>query len=443
MSFIINPYQFGPPVVPPAFITYIGDTLWANNNSSLTNVPIGTPDDNRLIFAILAEISTGGRTDGLLIDGIEARLVTDLIAAAVHPCIFVARVPEGATATIQRKRGNNINNPAPTNVDSRIAIYTANAADYPLVSQFDLDEGDNTDPINLSVTPPSLGNVITIGMVQNGNDGTLTGVDSVDYDGDVNSNEWTLIGNSTEIEGVQSISHSLFGPGDGDSPGAVAAAFALEGPAAFVKDNRLKSIGFSRGGNGVTSLSEFSLPPEDPDRTIFAVFSGATGTGTLSSVTIGGVSASLVVRSDNTVAQSSIWVAKVPTGKTANVVVDLSNNGKLCEMFSAYTSDSAATIVANAVTDTDTSIVSPHNISLSVTPTGTAELLAVCATNNVTSISVTGVETEVSNGEFNEPSSGEFASVGFSSGVSGQQDVDFTVTSGVQSTGCAAALVMS
>jgi hypothetical protein len=90
------------------------------------------------------------------------------------------------------------------------------------------------------------------------------------------------------------------------------------------------------------TLSGLSFGDPDGNRRVIAAFSWTdSSTGTISSVTIGGVSATRVVRQDPGAVfrNDEIWIASVPTGATGDIVIvrDLSSVGTnvRCAVFRA------------------------------------------------------------------------------------------------------------
>lgn len=374
------------------------------------------------MFVVLAEVTSV--TTELTINDIECRRIVGQTQAAVTSAIFVARVPEGTTATI-------IKGPASTN--SEIGIYTANSSEYPFLLDVDTDTDFNTQPLNLSVNAQPFGKVLTIGGVQNGSSSTLTGVDTVDFDGDINTNEFFAFGNTSETSGIQNISYSGFG---NNNASAVAATFVLQGAAAYQKEGNLSYAGFKTTSG--TVASSFALPPEDPDRVVFITIAEIDGSSpNITSVTIGGFAATQIISDGTTNCFASIWAAKVPTGGEVDVVISAGNIVARIDMYTGYTTDSIATIISNSFTDSG---ADSSAINLSVNPGAVSDVIAVCTSVNSSSVAVSGIDTEVFNGDINTT---EFTSAGYSKGAAGLQNIDYTITGSVDTAAVAMAVIMN
>lgn len=109
---------------------------------------------------------------------------------------------------------------------------------------------------------------------------------------------------------------------------------------------------------------------------VVAICAGTSGQ--VSSVTIGGVSASHVVSVTGSEARTEFWVANVPTGATGTISVSLSASSGRCGIgvWAIYGAGSAAH-------DTATSTASPGSVSLDV-PAGGVAIAACTAQNPVT-----------------------------------------------------------
>lgn len=88
---------------------------------------------------------------------------------------------------------------------------------------------------------------------------------------------------------------------------------------------------------------------------------------TISSVTIGGVSATLVVQTTGTFERTAFWIAAVPTGTTATVVVNCAASIR-CSigLWALYDLNSAT------ATDTDSSASSTGTVNLDISAGGVA-----------------------------------------------------------------------
>lgn len=107
-----------------------------------------------------------------------------------------------------------------------------------------------------------------------------------------------------------------------------------------------------------------------------AIVVGVAGAGTtsrtVSSVTIGGVTATQIVFAEDLgnslYAPAGLFIARVPTGTTANVVVTWSGGQSRCGVgvWAVYNLDSVA------ATATNSSLVSPSSLDLTIKPGGAA-----------------------------------------------------------------------
>jgi len=426
MSSIINPFRFG---FPPEYITF--QTTANLTTDTLSSLSIGAADDFRLVFAVFMTVDSGDNDiGGVNIGGYEAWQLANQVAPSgvMYASIWVARVPNGITADIILD-----NTPAQ---NTQVAVYTAIAAEFPyeLTKNVVTDTAAGGTTLNLSVTPPSKGNILTVGGVQNGTDATLTGVDSVDFDGDIQTSEWSLIGSSTEAEGVQNITMSDFGA---SNTAAVAAAFALSNKAEINKGNFLHYVGFAEGLNTDT-VGSFPICSAAPDRVVVITLVDIDSTGSTTSLTIGGVAATQIVKTGTANCYTSVWVAKVPTGNDVDVVFNQESVAARVDMYVGCSTDSAATIAANATVDTDQDNATN---SLSISPTGTFDVVSCGTQTNGTSNTVTGLDDIVlENVDIN---SNEWTSVGFSFQTTGTQNVTYTNVGSTDTAAVVAAIVLN
>lgn len=133
-------------------------------------------------------------------------------------------------------------------------------------------------------------------------------------------------------------------------------------------------IGFGAGGAGVATITGTAHAVSASDLTEYTFAGQAIGTAagnrkvvvcvgagasnrTISTLTVGGVSASLVKRQQSTNNTAEIWQAAVPTGTTADIVITFSgaNNQVGIGVFAVYGAQSAAhdtgASTANPMTD--------------------------------------------------------------------------------------------
>lgn len=84
------------------------------------------------------------------------------------------------------------------------------------------------------------------------------------------------------------------------------------------------------------SWNSIAIGDADPNRYVLVGIYGSSGTRTVSSVTIGGVSATLVsdgtnsARIQHSAGTSEFWIAAVPTGTTANISITWSGSQNRC-----------------------------------------------------------------------------------------------------------------
>jgi hypothetical protein len=127
------------------------------------------------------------------------------------------------------------------------------------------------------------------------------------------------------------------------------------------------------GGGGTHTHSGLTFGPADPKRSIIVAFTGLNGVnGTVSSVTIGGVSASLVVRQQSQGLSTGvfIYIAAVPNGTSGSVVlggVSASDWGSSVAVYSVLNLRSL--IAADTGTDT-TNVGGSVSTSVSVPSNG-------------------------------------------------------------------------
>jgi len=84
-----------------------------------------------------------------------------------------------------------------------------------------------------------------------------------------------------------------------------------------------------QGASTTYTFTSLAIGNPDSLRAIFVGVTGANG-GTVNSVTVGGISATQVVANTGTNFSLALWVAVVPTGTTANVVVTFAAGQARC-----------------------------------------------------------------------------------------------------------------
>lgn len=114
---------------------------------------------------------------------------------------------------------------------------------------------------------------------------------------------------------------------------------------------------------------------------VAGVFATTSGTTAVSSVTIGGYTATKLVEADNQNSGVSrlvsIWAARVPVGTTATIVFNLSGTPVRAGL-GVWRAINIKDIAANAVAASDTSNGSPSSVSLTV-PSGSVVVAATFA----------------------------------------------------------------
>lgn len=116
------------------------------------------------------------------------------------------------------------------------------------------------------------------------------------------------------------------------------------------------------------SFASTSFGAEAADRVIAVGIGGGAQTRTVSSVTIGGISATFVVRGAGANETSELWYASVPTGTTGTVVVNWSGAQDGCGIVVArITGASAAPSASGSDNDSD-----PATVSLTIPAGGVA-----------------------------------------------------------------------
>lgn len=126
--------------------------------------------------------------------------------------------------------------------------------------------------------------------------------------------------------------------------------------------------GFSNANTATFTFSGRNLGTAAANRKMVVVINGNADNRTVSSVTVGGVSATLATdgvtsaRSQNLDGTTEIWQADVPTGTTGDVVITWSGAQNTCGfgLFAVYGGSAAATEVAtSAANPPSASITAP------------------------------------------------------------------------------------
>jgi hypothetical protein len=106
---------------------------------------------------------------------------------------------------------------------------------------------------------------------------------------------------------------------------------------------------FSNANTTAFTFTSKSIGTAAANRKVVIVVGGNADLRTVSTLTVGGISASLVKRQQNADGTSEIWQADVPTGTTANVVVTWSGPQNTCGIgsYSLYGAAAAASATAS------------------------------------------------------------------------------------------------
>lgn len=120
-------------------------------------------------------------------------------------------------------------------------------------------------------------------------------------------------------------------------------------------------------GSGATSYtySSFSLSTADATRKVVVACNSGFGTRTVSSITVGGVSATYVRRQAGAAYSVELWEAAVPTGTTGDIVVVWSGAQNFCSIGVWAVYNAASTVTATAV-----STANPLSASVTVSDGG-------------------------------------------------------------------------
>ena len=142
---------------------------------------------------------------------------------------------------------------------------------------------------------------------------------------------------------------------------------------------------------GTTTFSSMSIGTADAGRLVDAI-TFKRGAGDITGVTIGGVSATLLATASATLDQKTQhWVASVPTGTTADVVVTFDSGSPLCclSVYALY--GYSATPYATQIT---TGTANPQSVNIAVATDG-AVIAGVMSPATGPSCSWTGVTEDV------------------------------------------------
>jgi hypothetical protein len=147
------------------------------------------------------------------------------------------------------------------------------------------------------------------------------------------------------------------------------------------------------------TFSNFSLGPVYATRRIHVVTFGTDNTRTLSSLTVGGVSATVNATTTAGVLGAGIATATVPTGTSGDIVVTWSGTSAQCAIF-VYASTG---LTSNAALDTDTDVAGadPAEDTLTTVAGGFLIVGAINTGGSGTTLSFTGVTED---DELNETS---------------------------------------
>lgn len=146
--------------------------------------------------------------------------------------------------------------------------------------------------------------------------------------------------------------------------------------ALFVPFQTPASITLTANPSSATNLTTYTFSSQalgdaDPSRQILVgVFGSSNASYTISSVTVGGVSASSVIDSGfsgGNQGRVALWSAAVPTGTSGDIVVTWSNGMFTCGV-AVYAMYDAAT----SATDTGSSTANPMTDTLSIPESGVA-----------------------------------------------------------------------
>lgn len=159
------------------------------------------------------------------------------------------------------------------------------------------------------------------------------------------------------------------------------------------------SMSFLQGSMSISdstayTFSSQSLGSADINRWIVVCASGTRNAArTLSSLTIGGVSATKIVQAESSTLyfHTSIWVAQVPTGTTGDIVITWDNTMGRCG-YSAYRLITETAPTTAYDTQTDLTLTS-SDLSVSISRPSGGVIIASTVNNSSSATSVTWAGT--------------------------------------------------
>jgi len=160
-----------------------------SQTSGSVNLDIGPDFTGRVVLVMMNRVSTGGLSNFCTVDGVSAVPVAQVFYSAVAAEVWAAVTPASGVVNIAFKKPNQRQTTLVYTVGTSKDAATL-AADAEVITLANQPSGTVSMPYATS------GELLTAVAVQNGAEITLTGVDTIDYDADVNSNEWFATGHS-------------------------------------------------------------------------------------------------------------------------------------------------------------------------------------------------------------------------------------------------------
>lgn len=191
---------------------------------------------------------------------------------------------------------------------------------------------------------------------------------------------------------------------------------------------------FNNGGSG------YAIGTASSDRLVIVAVNLTISNRTVSSMTIGGVSATNAVRSQRGLACSEIWAAMVSSGTTANISITCSGTNDRCGIIIwTATGMSTATAVGSG---SNTSATSPHATSAFATSNGGFVVMTSCDNGGSATYteSVSGGGTPAITEDYDGIFSGSPTMVGARTAATDGTNITVTITGGTNANGgmCAA-----
>ncbi|CDX26666.1 hypothetical protein MPL3356_60488 [Mesorhizobium plurifarium] len=296
-------------------VTVVADTSASATIFTMSSVPIGAANANRTIYAVISFTQGSTSISSVTIGGVTAkRVINGTVTSAGPQGIYYAEVPTGTTATIVVTTAGSATN-------CNCAVYRSITAGVkPIHGLGGFGSGTTVTLSNLKIA--SGGFVLTQARAGNISGVTTSGSDALSQDDFRTVSTYRLYTGSILTTSVSTITITATAP----TAVGIAADAGSFVPLSGSAYSPVLAGSFSDDTNLTTyTFNAVNIGTANANRQLVICFAwGSTVSRTVSSVTVGGVAATLVQQVGSTTGGTAIFRFPLSTGTTGNIVITMS-----------------------------------------------------------------------------------------------------------------------